>query len=231
MAELTEQRYKEHKLKKMQYLGICQQGKRVDYNPKLHAGVLLKFLPEEDGLTFHLNACFTDSLRQEMTDEHAAGKIRLERICGPVEQVDDTMVYGPFLPDGDVQSAPHVGHLAAGQSSGRQALQGAVQQVNLRIPYRLTEGKRQHILFPGLEDVKAGSAPLPLKAVSDCGLPVYYYVKEGPARITENNTLEFTPIPPRSHFPVKVTVVAWQYGLKGKVQTAEPVERSFYIYK
>ena len=30
---------------------------------------------------------------------------------------------------------------------------------------------------------------------------------------------------------VKVTVVAWQYGLKGKVQTAEPVERSFYIYK
>ena len=86
-------------------------------------------------------------------------------------------------------------------------------------------------LDEALEDVKAGSAPLPLKAVSDCGLPVYYYVKEGPARITANNTLEFTPIPPRSRFPVKVTVVAWQYGLKGKVQTAEPVERSFYIYK
>lgn len=99
------------------------------------------------------------------------------------------------------------------------------------IPYRLTEGIRQHILFPGLEDVKAGSAPLPLKAVSDSGLPVYYYVKEGPARITANNTLEFTPIPPRSRFPVKVTVVTWQYGLKGKVQTAESVERSFYIYK
>ena len=72
---------------------------------------------------------------------------------------------------------------------------------------------------------------MPLNAVSDCGLPVYYYVKEGPARITANNTLEFTPIPPRSRFPVKVTVVAWQYGLKGKVQTAEPVERSFYINK
>ena len=61
---------------------------------------------------------------------------------------------------------------------------------------------------------------------SDCGLPVYYYVKEGPAEI-EGNKLVFTRIPPRSKFPLKVTVVAWQYGLAGEVQTAEPVERSF----
>lgn len=84
--------------------------------------------------------------------------------------------------------------------------------------------------FPGLEDVKAGSAPVKLKAVSDRGLPVHYYVKEGPARIQGNDVLEFTPISPRSRFPMKVTVVAWQYGIAGEVQTAEPVERSFYIY-
>ena len=231
MAELTEQRYKEHKLKKMQYLGICQQGERVDYNPKLHAGVLLKFLPEEDGLTFHLNACFTDSLRRNRVEGHAAGDIRLERICGPVEQVDDTTFTVRFYRMGMYNPRRTSDIWLLASHPGDKHYKGAVQQVNLRIPYRLTEGKRQHILFPGLEDVKAGSAPLPLKAVSDCGLPVYYYVKEGPARITENNTLEFTPIPPRSHFPVKVTVVAWQYGLQGKVQTAEPVERSFYIYK
>ncbi len=47
----------------------------------------------------------------------------------------------------------------------------------------------------------------------------------------EGNQVVFTPIPPRSRFPVKVTVVAWQYGVAGKVQTAEPVERSFYILK
>ena len=231
MAELTEQRYKEHKLKKMQYLGICQQGKRVDYNPKLHAGVLLKFLPEEDGLTFHLNACFTDSLRRNRVEGHAAGDIRLEKICGPVEQVDDTTFTVRFYRMGMYNPRRTSDIWLLASHPGDKHYKGAVQQVNLRIPYRLTEGKRQHILFQGLEDVKAGSAPLPLKAVSDCGLPVYYYVKEGPARITANNTLEFTPIPPRSRFPVKVTVVAWQYGLKGKVQTAEPVERSFYIYK
>ena len=96
-------------------------------------------------------------------------------------------------------------------------------------PYRNTEGKCQHILFPGLDDVKQGTETISLHATSDCGLPVYYYVKEGPAEI-EGNKLVFTRIPPRSKFPLKVTVVAWQYGLAGEVQTAEPVERSFFIY-
>ena len=56
------------------------------------------------------------------------------------------------------------------------------------------------------------------------------YVKEGPAEL-QDNRLVFTKIPPRSKFPVKVTVVAWQYGIAGQVQTAEPVERSFFITK
>ena len=75
-----------------------------------------------------------------------------------------------------------------------------------------------------------GIDTLSLGATSDCGLPVSYYVKEGPAEIV-GNKLVFTSIPPRSRFPLKVTVVAWQYGLAGRVQTAEPVERSFYIVR
>ena len=67
-----------------------------------------------------------------------------------------------------------------------------------------------------------------LNAVSDKGLNVFYYVKEGPAEI-EGNKLNFTKIPPRASFPLKVTVVAWQCGVKDKIQSAEPVERSFYI--
>jgi hypothetical protein len=31
--------------------------------------------------------------------------------------------------------------------------------------------------------------------------------------------------------PIKVTVVAWQYGIIGKVQSAEPIEQSFWIEK
>ena len=69
-----------------------------------------------------------------------------------------------------------------------------------------------------------------LNGTADSGLPVYYYVKEGPAEI-KGDKLVLTKIPSRAKFPVKVTVVAWQYGRSGepKVQTAEGVEQSFYI--
>jgi hypothetical protein len=61
-------------------------------------------------------------------------------------------------------------------------------------------------------------------------LPVYFYVKEGPAIIT-NSELIITGIPPKTKFPVKITVVAWQYGraTEPKIKTATPIEQSFYI--
>ncbi len=185
MAGLTEQRYKEHRLKKMQYLGICQHGSLVKYDPQLHAGVRVKFQPEADGLTFHLGACFTDSLRRRPTDAHAGGSIRLEKICGPVEQVDDTTFAVRFYRIGMYNPRRTTDIWLLASHPGDKEYKGAVQQI---------------------------------------------YVKEGPARIQGNDVLEFTSIPPRSRFPMKVTVVAWQYGIAGEVQTAEPVERSFYIY-
>jgi hypothetical protein len=53
---------------------------------------------------------------------------------------------------------------------------------------------------------------------------------EGPAEV-DGGILKFTPIPPRAKFPVKVTVVAWQYGrpTEPKLKTAEPVARKFLI--
>lgn len=65
-------------------------------------------------------------------------------------------------------------------------------------------------------------------ATSDSGLPVYYYVKYGPAEI-HGNMLKFKEIPPRSKFPIEVSVVAWQYGIYGRFRTAEPVERIFRL--
>jgi hypothetical protein len=56
------------------------------------------------------------------------------------------------------------------------------------------------------------------------------YVLSGPAEL-DGETLKFTPIPPRSRFPVKVTVVAWQWSrsIEPKRKTADPVERTFQI--
>jgi hypothetical protein len=85
-------------------------------------------------------------------------------------------------------------------------------------------------LFPELKNQKEGTATLNLNASTNTGLPVYYYVKEGPA-IIKDNGLIFTRIPQRVKFPVKITVVAWQYGrnVEPKIQSAEPVESFFFI--
>ena len=48
------------------------------------------FQPEADGVTFHLKAVYTDTLRNEYSKEHSTHPIRMSRICGPVEVVNDT---------------------------------------------------------------------------------------------------------------------------------------------
>ncbi|MDR1601154.1 MAG: hypothetical protein LBS42_01835, partial [Tannerella sp.] len=103
------------------------------------------------------------------------------------------------------------------------------QQAELIVPEKRIEGKPQTVSFAGIADVPYDSrSPIPLHATSDAGLPVCFYVTEGPAEIIDSR-LVLTAMPPRAKFPVKVTVTAWQYGIDGKVQTAEPVARSFYI--
>ena len=105
-----------------------------------------------------------------------------------------------------------------------------VQQAQITIPVRNIDGAPQKVSFAALADVKRGIKSVTLQASSDSGLPVGFYVESGPARV-EGNQLIFTPIPPRAVYPVKVTVVAWQYGRSGepKIQTAEPITQTFYI--
>lgn len=228
MAELTEEIYRQDHDLLPQYVSFVQAGELVPYNPKAHVTLSARFLPEADGVTFRLKAAYTDSLRASMTEQHAATVPCISRICGPVKQMDDTTFVLSFYRMGTTNKKRTASITLVASADGDRHYKECVQELSFQVPYPLTEGKRQHILFPGLEDVEAGTASLPLQAVSDCGLPVYYYVKEGPAEIADGKVV-FTPIPPRSKFPLKVTVVAWQYGLSGKVQTAEPVERSFYI--
>ena len=188
--------------------------------------VAARFLPEEDGLTFHLKAVYTDSLHTAITKEHSSTLPEITRICGPVQKVNDTTFTVRFYRMGMYNKRRTGDICLLASNDGDRQYKSIVQELSFRIPYRNTEGKRQHILFPGIEDVNKETKEIALQATSDCGLPVYYYVKEGPVEI-EGNKLIFTQIPPRSKFPLKVTVVAWQYGLVGKVQTAEPIERSF----
>ncbi|HEU4901926.1 MAG TPA: hypothetical protein VFT06_04015, partial [Flavisolibacter sp.] len=113
---------------------------------------------------------------------------------------------------------------------GDAAYKPAVQQAQMIIPAKIEEGDAQTILFPNISNQKVAKKCITLKATSTANVPVSYFVLEGPAEV-EGAELKFTKIPPKATFPVKVTVVAWQYGLNGvrKPKTAEPVSRTFYI--
>ncbi|WP_342990744.1 MULTISPECIES: hypothetical protein [Bacteroides] len=230
IAHKTERRYAASARKREQYIGFVQQGKLLSFNPRSHARISGRFIPRADGVTFHLQAAYTDTLRRVLSDAHSQTPIRLSRICGPVEQINDSTFRISFYRMGMDSPKRSNDIWLSAEAKGDKWYKGTVQQFNMKIPYRNTKGKRQCILFPGLPDVSSETQSLSLSATSDCGLPVFYYVKEGPAEIKDGKLL-FTPIPPRAKYPLKVTVVAWQYGLTDKVQTAEPVERHFYIKK
>lgn len=230
MADATEKYYANERGKTEQYIGFEQKGKLITFNPKSHVRMSPSFQPEADGVTFHLKAVYTDTLRNEYSQKHSTRPIRMSRICGPVEVVNDTTFTVRFYRMG-LDNLKRTGSICLMASVKQDhSYRSAVQQVEIRIPYRNKEGIPQRIIFPKLSDVKASVKEITLKGTADSGLPVYYYVKEGSAEI-KGDKLVLTKIPPRAKFPVKATVVAWQYGRSGepKVQTAEAVERSFYI--
>lgn len=235
MADATELYYATARGKREQYIGYMQQGQLLTFDPKNHARINARFLPEADGVTFHLKALFTDTLCTRPSDDPAGGTAIVSRICGPVQVVNDTTFTVRFYRMG-LNNSRRTGDIwLMASHPGDATYKSAVQQLTLRIPYPNKEGEAQTIDFPELKDVPrsqavAGKDGEALRATATSGLPVYYYIKEGPAEIVDGQ-LRFTAIPPRTRLPIRVTVVAWQYGrsIEPKVQTAEAVERSFYI--
>lgn len=113
-------------------------------------------------------------------------------------------------------------------SNGDSIYKGTAQQINIHFPYRITDGKRQTIYFESLQDIKRKTKAISLKGRSDSGLPICYYVKYGPAHI-RGHKLIIDNIPPKAKYPIEISVVAWQYGIKNKYQTAESIEHKFLI--
>ena len=230
---------------KAELLAYVQDGNEVAQR-NTHQQVNLLFEPQKDGVTFSLTGSFLDTvpgasprpaawtgLRPDSPIGHAAGggPISIDRICGPLEKLGPA-TFAVRLRNGMVANGPLYELWFAATHPGDDQYKPAVQQAQMVIPAQNTEGADQHIHFPPIPDQKAGTRSIGLNASSDSGAKVYYYVREGPAQI-DGDTLTFTPIPPRSKYPVKVTVVAWQYGrsIEPKLKTADPIQRTFSIVK
>jgi hypothetical protein len=227
----TEKFYAKARAKQPQHIGFMQQGGVVSPG-RSHANYMLKFDPQNDGITFGAKAFFADTSRVVVTDQHAKTPLMVNPITGPVEKINDSTFRLRFYRIGFNNPKRSNDIWLIATNAGDEKYKSIVQQANMRFPLKNTAGKSQQIIFDRIPSQKLNTRSIELHATSTAGAPVSFYVKEGPAVLT-GNRLTFTKIPPRTRFPVKVTVVAWQYGrsVEPKLQSAEPVDRSFYIYK
>jgi len=233
----AEKYYVTSRFKKTQYVGCLQDGNILDRNGEM-AGANVQFKPLADGVSFKLSAVLLDSVPatkdkpSTKVSGHADGKVIISRICGPVVKTGVDTFAVSFYRMGFNNNKRSNDIWLMAHHSGDKYYKGASLQCGFRIPLPNKEGLDQQITFPKISNQKAGISSLKLNATSTSGMPVYYYIQEGPAEIS-GNTIQFTGIPPRSKFPLKVTVVAWQYGrsIEPKVKSAEPVFQTFYIEK
>jgi len=244
MALATQNYFASQPGKMPQLLGFVQEGKIIPQTDT-HNQVSLNFQPDADGLTFHLGATFLDLVEGGSKNParwtgrpagsplgHATGggPVNISRISGPVAQLSaDT--FAVRFNRSSIPADRRRGDIwLLAEQPGDAKFKSAVQQALLKIPAQLNDGAEQHITFPQPADVKSSVTKIKLNASSDAAVPVYFYVREGPAEV-DGDELKFTKIPPRAKFPVSVTVVAWQYGRVNapKLKSAAPVERTFYI--
>ena len=188
---------------------------------------------ESDGITFTVRGTLLERIPEGFACAgeklgKASGTPELEWLCGPVASLghgrlrivlDRTCLNGGTT-------------YVALRQAGTDTLRGVVQPMRIDLrQMNNREGQPQKIIFEKINDVKAGTVNIPLVAQSDAGLPVEFFVIAGPA-VVKDGKLLFTSIPPRTRFPVEVTVGAWQWGraVDPKVKTADIVKQTFMIH-
>jgi len=229
---------------KPQLIGYMQDGKLAPQK-ETHLQVDLKFQPQADGVTFQLTGGFYDAvpnISSRLADwtrlptnsplGHAgSGQISIDPISGPVKKISaDTFTFSLQKETLLRTNARDYEIVLAATHPGDVEYKPAVQQAHMFVPARNNQGAEQAISFPKIPDQKVGSKSLKLEATSTASMPVRYLIREGPAEIS-GDVMTLTKVPPRAKYPVKVTVVAWQYGrsVEPKVKTADPVEQTFLI--
>ncbi|HWK05047.1 MAG TPA: serine hydrolase [Puia sp.] len=243
----------DRKKRKLQMVSFVQKGVAPDGAVAAEDAVLpvakngyvkYKFSPEADGLTFKVGGGFLEKIPEGLIGAgNVLGHAGDGRSGGNPASFTFRVTMGPAIQVGPDEfriqfsrQKPRNVMIMATQS-GDAIYRRAPQPALVEILAKLTQGQEQSIDFPVIADQKVGLRAqglnlrvLGLNARSGSGLPVRYYVLAGPARV-EGDSLRITEIPVRSRYPVKVTVVAYQWGrvVAPLYQSAEPVKREFYI--
>jgi hypothetical protein len=188
---------------------------------------------EADGITFAIHPTVLDQLPSNFVGAgEKLPKVKelpaVEWICGPIAPLGN----GRFRIALD-RTWPSSATYIALRQKGNDTIRAIVEPSGINLKgARNTEGSPQMITFEKIPDIKVGTKWQALTARSDSGLPVEFFVVAGPAKI-ENGRIVFTKIPPRTKYPVAVTIGAWQWGstTEPKVRTAEIAYQRFNILK
>lgn len=161
MADATGESYAASRGKKLQYLGFMQNDEIVRPDQS-HANYNLKFIPEKDGITFHVSSFFTDSSRIKPASEHASTPIAISRICGPVKKINDTTFQLNFYRMGfnNPKRSSDIWLLASNKDDA--IYKGIVQQADLRFPLWNKEGEKQQIIFNAIPNQAKSTKSLKL---------------------------------------------------------------------
>jgi hypothetical protein len=195
----------------------------------------------DDGRTFEVHPVYRDTYPGQYKGRgpvwpkagkpvgHSDAPIRVRTVSGPIVPIGNhrfRVAFDNLTPAGGRSRATFLA-FSEGDDQHRYTEHVGMMPRGFR---GLRKGKAQEITFPPPEDMKADAGPVELKATSDSGLAVRYYVAKGPATV-EDGKLKIAEIPQRATFPIEVTVVAHQFGsgVAPKFKTAEPVERTLKI--
>jgi len=199
--------------------------------PMLYQGITkpVPIITGEDGITFDIRGGLLPEIPSDFVGAGeplamAPGTPAVEWISGTVAPAGD----GRFRIALD-RTWPHGPVCVALRHRGTPEIREVVQPGYLQLaPNR--EGAAQNIHFEPIVDQPAGTGTIPLVANADSGMQVRFFVVAGPAKV-EGDGLKLTPVPPRTRFPVEITVTAWQWGrsIEPRVQTAEPVTQTFRL--
>lgn len=223
----------QYKNKKRQYMTFSDNGTAMKWGRR--GPVDMQCKPQEDGRTFTLYATFQDTVPARLINgdipvSHAATPAKVKLIRGPVTQIDENTFRITFNRSGFSWRGCDTWFLAYHPGDEQYAKSVFPGEIAFNSINKV--GKAQTITFAPIADQSSSIKELELTATVDSHLPVEYYVQSGPAKI-EGNKLIFTELPPRTAYPVKVVLTAYQWGrsVEPYYQSAIPVTRIFYIHK
>ncbi|MFP5039895.1 hypothetical protein [Parasediminibacterium sp. JCM 36343] len=199
----------------------------------------LAFQPSADGITFCVKAGYLTQTPEGVAGagipitHSTKGNIHFSLIGGwggGGEQVGADSFRIRFDHFGTSRFCSNIQVMA--YKEGDETYKYAEQPAQIKFPEKNTQGEAQAIDFPEIPAINDKTQSIKLGAVSSAGLPVYYYVKDGPA-IVIGNILVLNNMPIKAIYPIKITVVAWQWGrgIPPLVQAAVPLERVVVINK